>query len=64
MGAAPARSSGARCDGSEHADRQFERVRWKDPAKGMMRHADGGYDVSLDCAPVLGLNLPRILGRR
>jgi hypothetical protein len=34
-----------------------------DPANGVMRHPDVGYDVVLDCARVLGLNLPRILGR-
>jgi urocanate hydratase len=49
--------------GSEGADRRIERVVWNDPAKGVMRHADAGYDDALDCAPVLGLNLPGTLGR-
>lgn len=63
MGAAPARSCGARCDGPEDADRRIERVVWNDPAKGVMRHADAGYHDAPDCVRVLRLNLPRILGR-
>ena len=49
------------CDGSEEADRRLERVLWNDPASGVMRHADAGYDVALDCAREHGLNLPGIL---
>jgi urocanate hydratase len=51
------------CDGSVEADRRLERVLWNDPATGVMRHADAGYDIALDCARENGLNLPGILGR-
>ncbi|MFG6594823.1 urocanate hydratase [Sulfitobacter sp. 1A13368] len=49
------------CDGSEDADRRIERVLWNDPATGVMRHADAGYDEARDCAREHGLNLPGIL---
>ena len=49
------------CDGTEAADRRIERVLWNDPATGVMRHADSGYDIALDCAREHGLNLPGIL---
>ena len=47
-------------DGSEDAARRLKRVLWNDPASGVMRHADAGYDVALDCARAHGLNLPGI----
>ncbi len=49
------------CDGSDEADRRLERVLWNDPATGVMRHADAGYDTALDCAREHGLALPAIL---
>ncbi|UXX83051.1 urocanate hydratase [Roseovarius pelagicus] len=49
------------CDGTEDADRRIARVLWNDPATGVMRHADAGYDIALDCARENGLNLPGIL---
>ncbi|MCC5989035.1 MAG: urocanate hydratase [Pararhodobacter sp.] len=49
------------CDGSAEADRRLERVLWNDPATGVMRHADAGYDIALDCAREFGLDLPGIL---
>ena len=49
------------CDGSEAADRRIERVLWNDPATGVMRHADAGYAIALDCAREHGLDLPGIL---
>ncbi|GGH01152.1 urocanate hydratase [Glycocaulis albus] len=49
------------CDGSEDADRRLERVLWNDPATGVMRHADAGYDIARTCARENGLNLPGIL---
>ena len=49
------------CDGSEDADRRIARVLWNDPATGVMRHADAGYEIALDCAREHGLNLPGIL---
>ncbi|MGX5667730.1 urocanate hydratase [Rhizobium daejeonense] len=50
------------CDGSEDAARRIGRVLWNDPATGVMRHADAGYDIALDCAREKGLRLPGILG--
>ncbi|AWB22313.1 urocanate hydratase [Methylobacterium currus] len=48
------------CDGSEAADRRLERVLWNDPATGVMRHADAGYDDAVACAREHGLNLPSL----
>jgi urocanate hydratase len=48
------------CDGSEAADRRLERVLWNDPASGVMRHADAGYDIAVDCAREHNLNLPSL----
>ncbi len=50
------------CDGSEDAAERIGRVLWNDPATGVMRHADAGYDIALDCARENGLRLPGILG--
>ena len=50
------------CDGTEDADRRIKNVLWNDPATGVMRHADAGYEDALDCAREQGLNLPGILG--
>ncbi|KAB2681463.1 urocanate hydratase [Brucella tritici] len=50
------------CDGTEDADRRLERVLWNDPATGVMRHADAGYEEALDWAKQQGLRLPAILG--
>ncbi len=46
------------CDGSEAADRRLARVLWNDPASGVMRHADAGYDLAKRCAEAKGLKLP------
>ena len=48
-------------DGTEDAARRLERVLWNDPASGVMRHADAGYEDALDCAREKGLHLPGIL---
>lgn len=48
-------------DGTDDAARRLERVLWNDPATGVMRHADAGYDIAADCAREQGLNLPAIL---
>ncbi|MCL4130251.1 UNVERIFIED_CONTAM: hypothetical protein GTU68_051121 [Idotea baltica] len=50
------------CDGTEDADRRIARVLWNDPATGVMRHADAGYEDAMDCARENGLTLPGILG--
>jgi urocanate hydratase len=49
------------CDGSEAAARRLARVLWNDPATGVMRHADAGYELAIDCAKQHGLRLPGIL---
>jgi len=46
------------CDGTPEADRRIARVLWNDPATGVMRHADAGYDIARDCARDSGLDLP------
>ena len=48
-------------DGSASADRKLARVLWNDPATGVMRHADAGYEEAIACARDKGLNLPGIL---
>jgi urocanate hydratase len=48
------------CDGSEAADKRIGRVLWNDPASGVMRHADAGYEEAIECAQEHGLNLPMI----
>ena len=50
------------CDGSEDADERIKRVLWNDPATGVMRHADAGYEDALECARENNLKLPGILG--
>ncbi|MFZ1429230.1 MAG: urocanate hydratase [Geminicoccaceae bacterium] len=49
-------------DGTPEAAKRLERVLWNDPATGVMRHADAGYEIALDCARQQGLDLPGILG--
>ena len=46
------------CDGTEAAAARIGRVLWNDPASGVMRHADAGYDDAIACARQHGLNLP------
>ena len=46
------------CDGTEAAAKRIERVLWNDPASGVMRHADAGYEAALACARAQGLDLP------
>ena len=45
------------CDGTDKAAERIGRVLWNDPATGVMRHADAGYDIARDCAREKGLNL-------
>jgi len=51
-------------DGSEDAARRLGRVLWNDPATGVMRHADAGYELALNCAREMQLELPSIAGDR
>ena len=48
-------------DGTEDAAKRLARVLWNDPATGVMRHADAGYDIALNCAREHQLNMPGIL---
>jgi urocanate hydratase len=48
-------------DGTPEAARRLANVLWNDPATGVMRHADAGYEIALDCARAQGLRLPGIL---
>lgn len=48
------------CDGTENAARRIERVLWNDPATGVMRHADAGYEDAVECARRHSLSLPGI----
>ena len=47
-------------DGTPEAARRIERVLWNDPASGVMRHADAGYDDAIACAKAHGLKLPSV----
>jgi len=47
-------------DGTADAARRLKRVLWNDPATGVMRHADAGYDIARDCAREFGLDLPSL----
>jgi urocanate hydratase len=46
------------CDGTPEAGARIARVLWNDPATGVMRHADAGYDIAIDCARQNNLDLP------
>jgi urocanate hydratase len=46
------------CDGTPEAARRITRVLHNDPASGVMRHADAGYETALECAREHGLDLP------
>lgn len=48
------------CDGTPEAAKRIERVLWNDPATGVMRHADAGYEIARECAREHGLNLPSL----
>ncbi|MFT4721601.1 MAG: urocanate hydratase [Candidatus Azotimanducaceae bacterium] len=48
------------CDGTDEAAARIGRVLHNDPATGVMRHADAGYEVAIDCARENDLDLPMI----
>ncbi len=48
------------CDGTDAAAKRIERVLWNDPATGVMRHADAGYEIARKCSREWGLNLPMV----
>ena len=47
-------------DGTDDAAKRLARVLWNDPATGVMRHADAGYEIAIDCAREKGLDLPSL----
>jgi urocanate hydratase len=47
-------------DGTQAAAERLGRVLWNDPASGVMRHADAGYDIAIACAQEMNLDLPGI----
>lgn len=47
-------------DGSERADEIIARTLWNDPASGVIRHADAGYETAIECAREYNLNLPML----
>ncbi|MCC7328368.1 MAG: urocanate hydratase [Burkholderiales bacterium] len=48
------------CDGTDAAAKRIQRVLWNDPATGVMRHADAGYEDAVACAREQGLELPMV----
>lgn len=48
------------CDGSKEADERLARVLTNDPGTGVMRHADAGYEIAIECAKEQGLKLHMI----
>ncbi len=51
------------CDGTAEAAERVQRVLWNDPATGVMRHADAGYEIAIRCAKENDLNLPMVNGK-
>lgn len=48
------------CDGTDAAAERIKRVLWNDPATGVMRHADAGYDIARQTARDQHLDLPML----
>ena len=48
------------CDGTDAAAKRIERVLWNDPATGVMRHADAGYEIAKACAYEQGVKMPML----
>jgi urocanate hydratase len=46
------------CDGTPAAAKRLERVLWNDPAIGVVRHADAGYEKAQEVARAMGLDVP------
>lgn len=47
-------------DGTDDAAKRLNRVLWNDPGTGVMRHADAGYEIAIECSKEKGLNLPMV----
>lgn len=48
------------CDGTKESDEKISRVLWNDPASGVIRHADAGYDEAIDCAKQYEVSIPML----
>lgn len=48
------------CDGTSEAEKRITRVLWNDPATGVMRHADAGYEIAQRCAQEQGVTMPML----
>lgn len=48
------------CDGTKESDEKISRVLWNDPASGVIRHADAGYDEAIDCAKEYEVSIPML----
>ena len=48
------------CDGTKESDEKISRVLWNDPASGVIRHADAGYDEAIDCAKQYQVSIPML----
>ncbi|PKH01716.1 urocanate hydratase [Psychromonas sp. MB-3u-54] len=48
------------CDGTDDAHQRVSRVLRNDPATGVMRHADAGYEIAKKCAREQHLDLPML----
>jgi urocanate hydratase len=46
------------CDGTPAAAKRIERVLWNDPAIGVVRHADAGYEKAIEVAKDKKLDVP------
>jgi urocanate hydratase len=51
-------------DGTPQAAKRLARVLWNDPASGVMRHADAGYELAIETAQRHGLDLPGIASHK
>ena len=51
-------------DGTPEASEKIGRILWNDPATGVMRHADAGYDEAIACAVQHGLDMPSLAATR
>lgn len=50
------------CDGTKEAAARIERVLTNDPASGVARHADAGYDRAIETARAQGIKIPMLDG--
>jgi urocanate hydratase len=46
------------CDGTAEADARIKRVLTADPATGVIRHADAGYEKAIEVAKTKGVDIP------